>query len=94
MCMHACVCVSFFVFVFSSLMFSRWVKDGKKWVVFFQDTNGLVFRSVPAALGVSAAKNLSVNSFTVPRRPGEAVGAICRLEGNVLEVSLTNHRIF
>jgi len=28
-------------------------------------------------LGVSAERNLEVNSVTVPRKPGEAVGAIC-----------------
>lgn len=67
--------------LYSSGTIKRWVDSGKKWVVFFQDTNGLVFRALPAALGVSVHKKLSVNSFTVPRRPGEAVGAICRLEG-------------
>jgi len=28
---------------------------------------------------VSISKNLAVNSLTVPRKPGEAVGAICKL---------------
>jgi UDP-sugar pyrophosphorylase len=58
----------------------NWVKSlHKKWVVFFQDTNGLVFRAIPAALGVSVEKKLEVNSITVPRVQGDAVGAICRL---------------
>jgi hypothetical protein len=52
----------------------------KRWVVFFQDTNGLVFRAIPAALGVSGEKKLAVNSITVPRVQGDAVGAICRLQ--------------
>jgi UDP-sugar pyrophosphorylase len=67
--------------LFSSGTIKSWVDSGKSWVVFFQDTNGMVFRALPAALGVSKSMGLSVNSFTVPRRPGEAVGAICRLEG-------------
>lgn len=44
-----------------------------------QDTNALVFRCVCAALGVSAARKMAVNSLTVPRKPGEAVGAIMKL---------------
>lgn len=50
---------------------------GKKWIIFFQDTNPLVFRSYPAVLGVSKSKNLEVNTITVPRKPGETVGSIC-----------------
>lgn len=46
----------------------------------FQDTNPLVFRALPVVLGVSKTKNLEVNSITTPRKPGEAVGAICKLE--------------
>ena len=29
----------------------RWVAAGVKWVAFFQDTNALVFRGLPAAIG-------------------------------------------
>lgn len=50
-----------------------------KWIVFFQDTNGLVFHSIVAALGVSAERQLHMNSITVPRAQGDAVGAICTL---------------
>ena len=39
--------------LFQSGLSSTWAKSGKKWVCFFQDTNGLVFRSFPAAIGVS-----------------------------------------
>ena len=54
---------------------SRWAEqEGRKWIVFFQDTNGLVFRSVPAAVGVSAANAFALNSLTVPRKPSEPVG--------------------
>lgn len=57
----------------------EWAAAGLKWVCFFQDTNGQVFRSLPAALGVSAAAGLDVNSLAVPRRAKEAIGAITRL---------------
>ena len=30
---------------------ARWQAGGVRWVAFFQDTNGLVFRGLPAALG-------------------------------------------
>ena len=60
----------------------KWASEGRKWAVFFQDTNGLVFRSVPAALGVSVRNSFALNSLTVPRKPGEAVGGICKLESN------------
>ena len=50
-----------------------------KWIVFFQDTNGLVFHAIVPALGVSAERQLHMNSITVPRAQGDAVGAICTL---------------
>lgn len=55
---------------------------GKRWLVFFQDTNALCFRSFPAVLGISQEYDLEMNSVTVPRRVGEAVGAIMKLSGN------------
>ncbi len=36
----------------SSGLAKRWLEAGVRWVCFFQDTNGLVFRALPAALGV------------------------------------------
>ncbi len=48
-------------------------------VIFFQDTNSLIFKALPSAVGVSSVNNFIVNSVTVPRIPGEAVGAICKL---------------
>ena len=36
----------------SSGLAARWAAAGLRWVCFFQDTNGLVFRALPAALGV------------------------------------------
>ncbi len=35
----------------SSGLAAGWAAAGVKWVCFFQDTNGLVFRALPAALG-------------------------------------------
>ena len=35
----------------SSGLLSSWRSSGVQWVAFFQDTNGLVFRALPAALG-------------------------------------------
>ena len=67
----------------------NWKNQGKKWVVFFQDTNALVFRAVPSALGVSSSKKYVVNSITVPRRPGEAVGAICKLSNEKTKQTIT-----
>jgi len=57
----------------------RWSAAGKKWVVFFQDTNSLVFRVVPGALGVSKQKGFVFNSLCVPRKAKEAIGAITEL---------------
>jgi UDP-sugar pyrophosphorylase len=58
---------------------ARWAAAGRAWVAFFQDTNGQAFRALPAALGVSAARGLDVNSVAVPRRAGEAIGALAAL---------------
>lgn len=69
---------------------------GVKWVVFFQDTNGVIFRALPAVVGVSAANKFDVNSVCVPRTPGEAVGGICRLEhqnGKVLTVNVEYNQL-
>ena len=40
----------------SSGLTEKWLAAGKKWVVFFQDTNSLFLNSVLPALGVSASK--------------------------------------
>jgi UDP-sugar pyrophosphorylase len=58
----------------------RWADEGRKWAVFFQDTNSLVFKTLPVTLGVSANLKLEVNSMAVPRRAGEPIGGIVRLE--------------
>jgi UDP-sugar pyrophosphorylase len=63
----------------TSGLLKKWSDAGKKWVVFFQDTNSLVFRVVPGALGVSEEKGFQFNSLCVPRMAKEAIGAITEL---------------
>jgi UDP-sugar pyrophosphorylase len=58
----------------------KWVKEGRKWLFIFQDTNPLSFRALPSVLGVSKTRGFELNSITVPRKPGEAIGAICELK--------------
>jgi len=41
----------------------KWAHMNKKWVIFFQDTNALVFKAIPSALGVSTKKDFDVNSI-------------------------------
>jgi UDP-sugar pyrophosphorylase len=45
----------------------------------FQDTNALAMKCIPSILGVSASEDYEMNSVCVPRTPGEAMGAICKL---------------
>ena len=63
----------------SSGLVKRWADAGRKWVYFFQDTNGLGFRPLLATLGVSKSLGLHCNFLTVPRFPGQAVGGIAKL---------------
>lgn len=56
-----------------------WCKKGLEWVIFFQDTNGLAFHTLPLALGVSNSRNLVMNSIAVPRKGKQAVGGIATL---------------
>ena len=57
-----------------------WLAAGKKWCVFFQDTNALAFHALPAMLGVSESRKLEVNSLAIPRVAKQAVGAITKLK--------------
>lgn len=58
----------------------NWQRDhGVQWLMFFQDTNGLIFRAIPGALGVSVEKKLIMNYVCSTRRQGDAVGAITTL---------------
>lgn len=56
-----------------------WLEQGIRWVIFFQDTNGLSFTPLPAMLGVSVTLELDVNSMAIPRFAKQSVGAITRL---------------
>lgn len=56
-----------------------WLAQGIEYIVFFQDTNGLSFFTLPAMLGVSEALQLDVNSMAVPRYAKQAIGALAKL---------------
>ena len=58
---------------------SKWSASGVRWVYFFQDTNALAFKVLPATLGVSVEKKLQVNSVCVSRTAGESIGGLMRL---------------
>merc|ERR1719183_966448 len=60
---------------------NRFKGEGKKWVFFFQDTNGLIFKAAAlAGLGASQRQQLEVNSLSVPRKAKDAMGAITLLK--------------
>ncbi|KAL8193664.1 hypothetical protein R6Q57_026799 [Mikania cordata] len=65
--------------LYSSGLLKEWKDMGLRWVLFFQDTNELLFKAIPAALGVSAIKEYHVNSLAVPRKAKEAIGGITKL---------------
>ncbi|KAJ4950375.1 hypothetical protein NE237_027207 [Protea cynaroides] len=65
--------------LYSCGLLNEWHDAGLKWVLFFQDTNGLLFKAIPAALGVSSTKQYHVNSLSVLRKAKEAIGGITRL---------------
>lgn len=57
----------------------KWLNSGTKWMVLFQDTNGLAFHSLPLMLGVSKRLGFVMNSMAVPRKAKQAVGGIALL---------------
>eukprot|EP00754_Rhynchopus_humris_P040033 Rhum_TRINITY_DN23090_c0_g1::Rhum_TRINITY_DN23090_c0_g1_i1::g.177091::m.177091/K12447/USP; UDP-sugar pyrophosphorylase len=57
----------------------KWAAAGKKWVLFLQDTNAMVFNTSQAALGLSKERGFLMNSICIARKAGEAIGAIARL---------------
>ncbi|XP_040942853.1 UDP-sugar pyrophosphorylase [Gossypium hirsutum] len=65
--------------LYSSGLLKVWLDAGLRWVLFFQDTNGLLFKAIPASLGVSATNQYQVNSLAVQRKAKEAMGGITRL---------------
>lgn len=56
--------------LYMSGVVEKWYKGGKKWIIFFQDTNPLSFRCYLALLGVTAEKKFEFNSIAVNRKPG------------------------
>jgi len=66
--------------LYSKGVAKKWLGDGIKWMIFFQDTNGLAFHTLPLALGVSVKFDLAMNSIAVPRKAKQAIGGITRLE--------------
>lgn len=65
--------------LYNSGLLNIWRDACLKWVLFFQDTNGLLFKAIPASLGVSETKGYHVNSLAVPRKAKEAIGGITKL---------------
>ena len=57
----------------------NWISQGKKYLVLFQDTNILAFNCIPSAIGSSIKLKMDINSICVPRKPKDAIGAICKL---------------
>jgi hypothetical protein len=62
--------------LYQSKIAEEWHKRGLKWIFYFQDTNPFAFRSLMSLLGISQEKDFDFNSIGVPRKPGEATGAI------------------
>lgn len=75
--------------LYQSGVVEKWQKHGKKWVVFFQDTNILAFNCFPSAIGVSKKNGYVINSITIPRKPGDNLGGICKLTDNSNKRSIT-----
>lgn len=55
---------------------------GKRYVVFFQDTNALALHCVPALLGTAESERSAFQFVSIRRKPGEKVGAICAIESS------------
>jgi len=66
--------------LFKHGLVDKWLAEGRKHVIFLQDTNALVINAILPALGVAIAKKFHMNSICIPRLAGEAAGAIARLE--------------
>ena len=57
----------------------KWLKEGKRYLVQFMDTNVLAFNCIPASIGSSVKYDFDINSIVVPRRPKDAIGIIGKL---------------
>lgn len=65
--------------LYSTGLAARFASQGVEQLVFFQDTNSLIFCVLAATLQASRQQGFVMNSIAVPRRAGEAVGGIARL---------------
>lgn len=80
----------------SSGLADKWCKEGRQYIVFFQDTNALCFTVTIAAVGVSLALGLEINSIAVPRKAKDAVGAITKLvrkDGSSITVNVEYNQL-
>ena len=71
-------------------------QTGKRWVYFFQDTNALAFKVLPATLGVSVKLKLQVNSVCVSRTAGESIGGLMKLkhqDGRAMTINVEYNQI-
>jgi UDP-sugar pyrophosphorylase len=57
----------------------KWLKEGRGFVAFFQDTNGLFFNTLCAGIGVAKQLDLQMLSLAVPRKAGQEIGALTSL---------------
>ena len=72
------------------------LRAGRRFIVFFQDTNALCFTVSIAAIGVSEQRGYDMNSVCVPRKAKDAVGAITRLvrtDGSSLTVNVEYNQL-
>jgi UDP-sugar pyrophosphorylase len=67
----------------------RLLSQGCTHLVFLQDTNANVFGGVTAALGVSVAEDLAMNTISVPRGAGDAAGALMTLRSEARDKTVT-----
>ncbi len=55
----------------------HWLTElGVKWIYFFQDTNALALKPLAATLGLSVQHDIDMNTIAVPRKLGDACGAL------------------
>ena len=62
-----------------SILVEKWLAEGKKYIVFLQDTNASSVLTIPVSLAISDKERLAMNFTCVPRMPKEAIGLLCRV---------------
>lgn len=77
--------------LYSQGIVQQWQALGKKWIVFFQDTNALGFKAIPSAVGLSVEKDFDINTVAIPRKPGEAIGAMASLTEIGTNITKSTH---